>query len=798
MKKISNKYTSLMCLLTLSLGTSAWSQGPGGHGGGGWGGPGGHQFNGPDTGIQRIGQQPVMNTGCGQQYSQPAQSALLSACVAGGTAAMQTAQRLATQQGRNDGFRTGYAWGLRSGIDSTSSDPAQLSAGQLALNAQSSPQAIQDLSIADQAGASAGAAQGTANGDQEAVGRFHAAIDTGAMPSQAVAPTDYAKYNAQYSSPYSNPYAQTVGAIQSELDILNSGQIDPGQVSFYSNGYDSGIFGNSPQFRPGDFYVSSGRYGFNSSQDAGAAFNMYISRGGFNHSDYDRLGSVQIITGYTTPPAAPAPAPVAPAPVAPAPVAPAPGPVTGGPGHGGGAGGNGGGGHAGPGAPAAPAAPTAPVVAAPAPAAPQPIYTTYNLKQIYQDSFIRSYSQFASYYYNDAYNDILNDGTNAGYYAGAQVGEKLAFQTGIVNAYNAQFRQREGSAFVIGAGNLPGYNASFNAQFATEYTNYATHPQIGVDSFSIVGIRNDGIVEPNEAITASYTVHNYGGVDATLPVTLEGDVTGAAQASVVVTKLTTSHQSGSLGATIASTVASQSNANVVLDVNGSRIPLVQYVTNQIIPSPGTFVADMPHGTVAVTLPLQNVSTANSYDTIKYVVTDNVGHSQTFAVGFLAGGQTYNIPMNDAGLNPLDLIDAKITIQVQAILGSVVVGQATMAIPSNDRYNMIAQAFEVAAQGTDTALQAALSDRIYSTLMVEAPKYGPLDNYSKDQGSLILAIVQLKKSHPQNATTLAAYKALATKLNPVIAAMHAAHGGFLGIKPANQKYFEAQLALLNSN
>jgi hypothetical protein len=789
MKKNYKDYVALMCLLSTSLGTSAWSQGPGGHGGpgGGWGGPGGHQFNGQDPGIQRMGPPARMNDGCGPQFSQPAQSALLGACIAGGNAGMQTAQRFASQQGRNDGFRTGYAWGLRQGIDSTISDPNQINAGRGSLNVEDAPLVIEKFAIADQAGSSSGASQGTANGNQEAIGRFHSAIDSGSMPSQTLAPTDLTKYNPQYSSAYGNPYAQTVGPIKSELDILSSGQIDPGQVQFYSNGYDNGIFGNAPQFRPVDFYSSDGRYGFdrNRAMDGGNAFNMYVGRGGFNHSDYDRLGTVQIITGYTTPaPVAPV-APVAPAPVAHAPGAPAPG-HAGGPGHG----------------PTAPVTPPAPVAAAPAaPAAPQPIYTTYDLKQIYHDAFVNTYSQSAGFYYNNSYNDILNDGTNAGYFAGQQVGERLAFQSGMVNAFNAQFRQREGNAFLMGANNMRGYNSAFNAQFAAEYSTYANNPEIGVDSFSIAGIRNDGIVQPGEGITASYVVRNYGGVSATLPVVVEGDVTGAAQASLVVPALTTSRQAGTLAATISANVPSQSNANVVLDVNGNRIPLAQYVTNQVVAKGGTYTSDMPDGNISVSLPLQNVSTANSYDAIKVIITDSLGRTQTLPIGFLAGGQTWSTPTNLSGFNPLDLIDGKVSVQIQALLGSVTVGASSMTIEPSDSVNhLIAKTFEVAASGTDTNLQAALSSRIYTMIQNEAFADGDSggSDYKNDANSLIAALLTLKASHPQSGTTLSAYQALASSLNPLITAIHKRHGGFFGSKTANEKYFASALQTLSSN
>ncbi len=815
----NTNYLSMMLLISVTLGTSAWAQ-SNNAARRGWGGSTDrHYGGGQNQGISRMGT-PVFNTGCGQAYSQPGQQALLDACVRGGAAGMQTAQRYASQQGRNDGFRTGYAWGARYAIDNTRTDPSQMAAGQAALNTRDSPDMIQKLALADQAGATAGAQVGAPNGDQEAVARFHNAIDTGVMPSQNISTDDFARYNPQYSSQFSDPYAQTIGRVYNEADILNNQRIDYGNVTFYNNGYDTDIYGNAPQFRPGDFYRQDGRYGFdrNESLSGRRAFEIFLNKGGFDRSGYSSLGNVQIITGYTNPAPAPS-APVAtPAPT-PTPAPTNPGNNGGGPqggnhgqggngggggqggGHNGGgqAGGNNGGGQHGPGTggPTGPTAPTTPTTptAPTGSVGPQPIYTNYDLKQIYQQAFIQSYENIAPFYYNNSYNDLLDDGTNAGAYVGTQVGQRLAFQTGLVTAYTSQFRQRENNAFYFGTPSLPGYQAAFKNAFDAEYLNYATHPQIGVDSFSIAGVRDDGIVEPGEGITASFIVRNYGGVDATLPITLGGDVSGAKATVIVAPKLKTLRQNGSLTANISSNVASQSNANVVLNIGDKRIPLSQYVTRQVTSGAANYSADYAHGTISVSLPIKNVSRVNSYDTVKVIVTDSLGRTQTLPIGFLAGGQVWSTPVNLTGFDQLDMIDGKITVQMQALLGSVSVGSATVIVSTNDRLNLIASAFEVIAQGTDEALKTKIVNRIYSDVKDEAVNARVSEYNNID--SLINALVSAKSSHLQTATTIAAYSKLADTLAPIVKQMRGARIGIFGGRSVNQKFLEKQLNALRN-
>jgi hypothetical protein len=795
----NNKYVSVLALISMTMGTFSWGQGPGGRPGQGgfggqdrgWGGPSSQHFGG-QNGIPRIGS-PVFNTGCGQQYQQANQAALLQACVNGGAAGLQTAQSYATQQGRSDGFRTGYAWGMRQAIDANSTDQNQKAAGAAALNPRDFPQAIEALAKADLAGSTAGAAAGKLDGDQEAVSRFHNAIDTGSTPSSVVVPTDYANHNPSYSSNYGDPYGQTVGAQQTEDSLLRSGQIDPGNVTFYGNGYNGRMLGQqgSQQFRPGDLYSRDGRYDYNNNRNSclngQQAFNILMDNSrGFNRSSYPQQATVQILVGYTTAPLAPivtAPVTAAPGPVVSAPVAPIGNP-SGGNGQGGQqhAGGQGGG-QGGPGGqrPGQPAAPTAPVVQAPAPVVtapavtapvafvPQPIYQTYNIQDIYKQAFVNSYEKVAGYYYNEAYNNMLDDGTNAGEYVGQQIGQRLAYQSGLVNAYNATFRARELDTFKNGIQTVnpavPGYDSAFKTQFGKEFTFYSTNPVIGVDAFSIAptGPRAaDGIVEPGEGIAASFVVRNYGGVPATLPVTLEGDITGASSASLVVPQLRTVTQAGTLTASISSSIASQSNADVTLNVNGSRIPLAQYVTRQVVSTAPQYSADFANGKVTVSMALQNVSRVDSYDAVTLTITDSLGRTQSLPM-IVKANQTWNPSVNLTGFDQLSMIDGNVSVKVQAMLGSVQIGSGTLVVSTTDKYNQLAAAFEIIAQGTDANKQAAMLSRLMNDIQGEAENASG-GQYDDSHGPfLIAALVNAKATHAQTATTIAAYNSLAVSL-----------------------------------
>ncbi len=762
-----NKSVSFLVLMSLTLGNSAWSQGRGGHGQNqgpsrGWGGADNRHYGGGDTGVSRIGT-PVFSTGCGKQYAQPAQRDLLNACLQGAQSGLATAQRYATQQGRNDGFKAGYAWGLRAGIDETRNDPTQITAGQAALNTQDSPDLIQKLQLADKSGATQGATAGSSNGDQEAIKRFHDSIDTAPTPSPIVTQNDYNRYNPHYSTPYNDPYVNTVGAVKNEMDELNNPRLNYGNVTFYGDGYDSGIYGNAPQFRPTDFYNQEGRYNYDrkSSVDGKQAFNIFLRSNGFDRSFYNGLGTVQIITGYTNPQIGDT-----------------------NPGNGGG--------H-GPTIAPTPAPTVAPTpVPTPVPT-PQPIYTTYNLKDIYQQAFITAYEQNAPYYYNDAFNDLIDDGTNAGLYLGDQVGSQLAFQSGLVNAYDAQFRQREGAAFLYGTQSMTGYQGAFNAAFNSEFSNYQNNPQIGVDSFKISGTKNDGIISPGEAITASFVIRNYGGVATTLPVTLEGDVSDARISQIPVNARSTLAQNGTITATV--DAVSQSNARIVLNVDGKRIPLSQYVTNQLVPGQVNYKADYVNGVVSITLPIENVSSAGSYDAVQLSLTDSTGRSQTVQAGFISAGQAWKVPTNLKGFDPIAMIDGRVSVSVKASLGSAPLASGTVVVaPSADRSGDLARAFEAIANGSDVSLKTEIQNRLFSDIKAEAENR-KFAQYDDKHPSQLKTLVNQKLSGTQTAATKEAYTQLANALEAGnFTFKHALiHFG----KPENQKWFKKQIDLLRN-
>lgn len=738
---LNTKSISLVCLVSLTFGTFSFGQVQGG----------GH-YNGPrPSDIDVLNQRPVFSTGCGQLYQTPNLKPLLDACILGGSTGMKVAERYATSEGRMDGYKRGYAWGLRASIDATRNDHDIVNAGHAGMNS-SDPSTFLKLAIADQAGGSAGVTAGSANGDQEAVGRFHAAVDKGVFPSQTVAAQDYAKYDPQYRSPYSRPYEQTVRMPDSEETLLNGPQIQYSGIHF-SQIFDNGMYGDTPNFNGHDYYRQDGIYGVNASEarDANRAFQVFLNRQAFDRSGYSQLGQVTIITGYTHPTPASGPAPAQPA----------------------------------PGTPVATTPVTPTEVVTPQ---PQAITQVFDQKKIFEKAFIESYQKVVPFYYNNAFYAVTDQGFNEGQYIGRQVGQRLAYQRGLIEAYDTQFRVRESNQF------WESYRGAFNSSFATRYQDYATHPQVGVDKFTIIGAKPDGIIEPGEGILASFTLKNYGGVGADLNINLEGDVSNSKTIQVKLKPLSSNHQQGSITAAISDKVQSGSNAEVVLNVNGKHYPLTQYVIRQVTLASATYTADMPHGTVQATIDLKNNSTVKSYDLLKLVVSDSLGRTKPQVLGFLEAGQVLPTVLNLTGYDPLDLIDGKVNVTVQAYMGSVNIGSTTMVISTTHRYAELAKLFEVAATGSDDLLKTRVSDVIFAEIKGEAEARDG-GKYDDSHPSFLKTLVSTKGSHSPSVQLNSAWSSLADRLLAGRFKFNRRGVHVWGTQAQNEKWFMTQISAL---
>ena len=754
-------YLSLVCFLSISLGTSAMAQQRGDH-----------HYNGPDHGVNRSNNKASNDSGCMEKYGKMNQPQLLNTCLMGATSAVQMASRYATSEGRMDGYRRGYAWGLRSEIDANINNPNEVIAGKSSVNANTSPALISKLGTADNAGGVAGKEAGTPSGDREAITRFHNAIDTGKFPSKGVSDQQANAYNPQYSSPYSNPYIQTVGGEFTEMDLLNDNRIDYSNVNPYQN-YDTDLYGSRPDFDHKGFYVSNGQYDFDGrhAEDGRKAFDIWLDRSVFDRDGYSQLGTVSVITGYTTQTVTTTTPANTVTPVTP--VRPVTGPGAGHPGGG------------------------QVVVIHPTPVTPPttttstvqvPVITVYDLKQVFAAGFISSYEQTSPYFYSNAFNDNLDVGDNAGAYVGQQIGQRLAFQNGQVSEYNSEFRSRESNSF------WSTYQAEFRNSFASTYNRYATTPQLGVDSFTIKAVRNDGFVEPGEGITASFVIHNYGGVDANVQTSLDGNVVNSTALPVRVKALTSSRQVGSLSATIDPNVPSQSEANVVLIVDNNSIPLQQYVTRQITIDNASYGADMAHGNVQITMNLKNNSSVKSYDAVKLLITDSLNRVQTVQLGLVDVGSVPPTNVNLSGFNALDLIDGKISVRIDAYLGSMKVGTSTLAISTDNVNNQLALAFDATADGKGAVSSDDISNRLYEAIHTEALASGRT-GYKNEENTLLSNLVNVKRSHPQSSAAETAYSNLSDTLSPIENEMAKALIHMFHNHSDNQNYFAAQMSIL---
>jgi hypothetical protein len=384
----------------------------------------------------------------------------------------------------------------------------------------------------------------------------------------------------------------------------------------------------------------------------------------------------------------------------------------------------------------------------PAPAAP-------NYQAIYASAFRWAYQNYANFYYSQGFYRNLDLGQFYGDSLGRQVGSEYAFQTGRRDAFNELFFQAESNEYSQQAVN--GYDSGFQ----NKYREYMTNPQPAFEFVDVVGEVDDGIIQPNENFSVRVRVKNYGAVATRFTAQLAGNVTDVKGFTLNAPALSSQVITSPIAARVAT--ASGSNARVVLQVAGRELPISQYVTDQVTPTAITYEASIPAGLVKVTVTVVNHSNKKSYDGVKVNLNDNFGHKLEQNVGFLEAGQTLPVTFTVSELDPLALIDGRVTVQSQTLLGATVVGTQQAQISSSNASYDLAKYFDLLVQ--DGAKQDKISlvhERLVSIIDAETDEIS--DNKYSDQDddytTVLYSVRAIYKSHAQSTTAKRAFSKLA--------------------------------------
>lgn len=699
------------------------------------------------------------------------------ACMEAVDAADWVARKKATPLGCEDGYFTGFSDGLYFGSAQTASDSQMLAAGDReGAGVAVQPQFVDATGPARKSGTHLGQAEGASDARTTWVNALNRGLpQPQPNPKASVTYTD---------SPYANPY-RSLGLPERSLgEMIAVEQVDPSNLSLYQEDRRrSRICGrfysrSRSDFRAKDYYFSDGRYRFEQKRalDGQAAFDQWVdgriapapvseirgrraadgrrsdapTRGGRDASR-DQIsadGYRQIRSKVVTVPASETPVSSA---------APTRAPTE---------------------TPASDANRAAPgsknilvgnstPTPTPTPAQPAAPVVSYDLGQIYRDTFYKAYAYYAEEAYSRGFYAMLDDGSNDGWNIGWNVGLNFAFQQGRVLGFNREFRLLEQQAYQTS------YQSAYRSQYGQTFETYRTTPIISAQLIDVMGATDDGILQPGETIYGIYEIRNYGGVAGQLQLRFQGDGISSSTTQALAAPANKSLRVADtkLSGVIRPELSNFSQAEILLAVTGGHEPQVsplrREVTRQITLEGVTAQAVSTAGVAKVAVTVLNRSPKlQTPDDVKIVIS-GAGAPTVVNLGRVApNAKTTSQTVELKGLNPLSLLNEQAVVQVEVMIGNTRVAGSGSVVARQDSASRdadLAKIFNDSAQGTSTSSVARAALEQLAIEVIEEVKNIKNNRYSDDpEGTLLNEVMKSYRSTRQSPAAKALYQELGSR------------------------------------
>jgi hypothetical protein len=228
-----------------------------------------------------------------------------------------------------------------------------------------------------------------------------------------------------------------------------------------------------------------------------------------------------------------------------------------------------------------------------------------DLQLLFREVFIESYEFYVGYYYSRRYYENLDTGLVAGELIGIQLGQRMAYYRGLKEAFNQQFRTASQEAFAAA------FERQYGATFTATFDEFLHSAQLDLRLLEIVGVVDDGVLQPGESIAARLAVINFGGEGTEVTIRLEPgshlEVAGSYVDQVEALE-TREILTDPVGRVTDGTRPGEQIV-IVLDVDGSRLEHSEVVRRILgIHHLEYDPFDVPGGAVRVRATIENLST----------------------------------------------------------------------------------------------------------------------------------------------------------------------------------------------
>ncbi len=308
-----------------------------------------------------------------------------------------------------------------------------------------------------------------------------------------------------------------------------------------------------------------------------------------------------------------------------------------------------------------------------------------NLQTVFQTAFREGYRYYVNFYFAKEFKRSADIGVMQGSAVGTQLGKRIAFGQGLVNAFNRKFEESAKLTYT------KSYVNSFKNGFSITFDDYAKNPKLEISGLEngqvleLLGLDNDGIIQPGEAVALKFKVKNVGGVGTDITASLAGDILDSQEIKSSVKGLSSKiiNSNGAVG-TIDNRLESGSDAHLVLKVNNLTAAFNQYVTKVVklenVLSPEV---DTLGGLANVSIVATNVSIKETSASVSANLTIDGKVVSEINVGKLVAGQETKITLKANSIDPLRLIQGGINAKITLKLGDTVLESSNVTIQSSD-------------------------------------------------------------------------------------------------------------------
>jgi hypothetical protein len=291
---------------------------------------------------------------------------------------------------------------------------------------------------------------------------------------------------------------------------------------------------------------------------------------------------------------------------------------------------------------------------------------TVDYQKVFRSAFTKAYKKQVRYYFSREFYPALDEGHIQGELVGTDLGRKIAYQKGMIEAFNAKFKANSQRAF------QSAYESTCLESFRTAFYDHADNAKLNIDFIQVTGMEDDGIIQPGETIAVSFKITNSGGQAASIRASMTGDV--------IDPKMPTLGNMPALATKVFKTPAiavinpqlhTGMNANLLLKVNGIDVPHTEKILTPIQIAGYKNVLETTAGTARIFITVQNISTLRSPGEVK-VSLILPEKSQEKVLGLVDAGQFKETEITLTGMDPFALIkgiDTEIQVSMKSRLMS---------------------------------------------------------------------------------------------------------------------------------